>query len=808
MLKIYFKLAFRNLRKHLVYTFINIFGLAVGMTGCGLISLYVFDELSYDKYHENAENIYRMVLDIDIADTKINGPITPAPMGVTLVADYPEVIQATRVTVGSDAAVRLGNNRFNENRFYYADSTFFEVFGTILVQGDPKTALTQPNTVVLTEETAIKYFGSDNPMNKILIVNQDSEFKVTGIVRQPPQNTHFHFDFLASLASSGDSQNSLWVSNNFYTYVLLQEGSTAAEFEEKLTDLVDKYVGPQLEEFVGIPLSDLFAGGGKYSYTTQKLTDIHLYSHMDYEMEVNGDINYVYIFAVVALFLLLIACINFMNLATGRSTARAKEVGIKKVMGSNKGQLIWQFLVESVMLCSISAFFAVLLFLLGLPYFNDLIGKQIQFGELINVTSVAVFVSFVLAVGFFAGSYPAFFLASFRPIAVLQGKLKVGLKGGLMRKGLVSFQFTLSIFLIISTLVVGDQLDLMQNIDLGFNKKNVLVVHQAEDLGDQFEPFRQELAKNSNIEYTANSNSLPGGLFSSTAFVPDGAPPEDTRPLWYMLGDYEIVETMQLEILEGRTFSKEFSTDTSAILINEATLRLFNWDTIEDKQLSMLGLTPDGSQTFTVIGLLKDFNFQNLRQNVRPFAIVTRSVFSQPSPYLLVRFTGDDVAEVIATVEEAWKRLAPGQIFEYSLLEDDFNSLFQSEMQLGKVFSIFTFLALFVACLGLFGLSSFTAEQRTKEIGVRKVLGATIVNIVVLQSKEFSKLILLSFFIALPISYLALNRWLQDFAFRVNVGIDTMIIAGLLTIIVASLTISYQAIKAALAQPVKSLRYE
>ncbi len=806
MFKNYFKIALRNLKKSTGYTVINVAGLAVGLACCLLILLFVRDELSYDRYHEKADQIYRVTLDARLGEQEINGPIAPAPMAQTLVNDYPEVVQATRLfTYTGETLVRYEDNQFIEEQFYFADSTFFEIFTFPLLRGDPETALLEPNTVVLTESTARKYFGQDNPMGKTIRVDDEFDYAVTGVVADVPENSHFHFDFLGSLGTLGNSRNPMWVSNNFRTYFVLAEGHSPDALEAKFPAMVQKYAGPQVEEILGITVDQFFASGGRFEFHLQALTDVHLHSNLDYEIEPNGDITYVYAFSIIALLILLIACINFMNLATARSAGRAKEVGVRKVLGSNRRQLTLQFLMESMLLSVIALGVALVLAAVLLPLFNELSGKalQIDFGD---AGLLAGLVGFAVLVGLLAGSYPAFFLASFRIVNVLKGQGQTGLKSSGLRSGLVVFQFVISILLMICTAMVYRQVDYVQTKRLGFAKEHVIVLERFDALDAQQEAFKQQIRQHPNVVSVAAAGTLPGRTFGDTSFFPEGASPDQLRNIRLLFTDFDLLETLDLDLVDGRFFSRDFTTDSTAVILNEAAVKEFGF-TLEEtvgKRLVSPGFGEDEEQLIPVIGVVKDFHYQSLRDEIRPLGMF----IGRNLTYLAVRVQPDDLGGTLAAFESQWQSFAPEQPFTYSFLDNDVDALYRADQRTGNYFIVFAIIAIFIACLGLFGLAAFTAEQRTKEIGVRKVLGASVLSIIVLLSKEFTKLVAIAFVVAAPLAFFAMDRWLQDFAFRVDISWPIFLMAGLAALGIAWLTVSYQSIRAALTNPVEALRYE
>lgn len=807
MLKNYIKIAIRNLLKYKGTSFINILGLSVGIACCILISLFVLDELSYDRYHEKSDQIYRVTLQGIIGTNEFNGAITCAPMAAAMVRDFPEVTAATRFRNFGFPVLRYGEKVFSEERFFWADPTIFDVFTIPFIKGNPKTALSKPNTVVITQTMAKKYFGNENPMGKILNADRRRDYLITGVVEDVPHNSHFHFDFLGSLSTYEDSKSQVWISNNYYTYFVLQKGVSYKAFEPKLKELVVKYVGPQIEKATGVSLETFIAQGAAYGYFVQPLTDIHLFSNLEHELEPNSDITYVYIFSLIAVAILVIACINFMNLATARATRRTKEVGIRKTLGSLRSQLIRQFLAESFIMSFLAVAIALLIVELLLPWFGNFTGKHLGIHYLSNYFAVPLLIGLVLLVGFMAGIYPSFFLASFKPVEVLKGTLQKSGKHPWLRSGLVIFQFTVSIILFIGTFVVYNQLDFIRNRRLGFNKEQLVVIKKTDDITQKIEPFKEELLKLPGVIHATNTTTLPGKNFSSNAHQVAGAAGEETHLVWSMRSDTNFAETFEVEMVDGRFFSRDFSTDTSAVVLNQAAVKTLGLTDPIGKVIVELGSTPDKSINFQVIGVMKDFHFESLHQKIRPMLIkLIRK--NQAGKFVTVRVKPGNIPMTLSQMESIWRTFALNQAFEYVWFDRDFARIYEAEERTGQVFAVFSIIAICVACLGLLGLAAFTTEQRTREIGIRKALGASITGIVMMLSREFIRWVLAANIIAWPVAYFITRGWLQSFAYRVDIEIQMFLFSTVLAIIIAFVTVSYQVIKAALANPVEALKYE
>jgi len=807
MFKNYIKIALRNFLKHKGFSFINIFGLAIGMACCILIVLYVQDEVSYDRYHEKADRIYRVGIRGFVNNNLFHGVISCAPMAQTLVDEFPEVTAATRLQNPGFPVFRYKDKVFSEEKVFWVDQAFFDVFTVPFIKGNPESALSQPNTIVLTRSMALKYFGDDDPIGKNLNSDNQRDYLVTGVVEDVPHNSHFHYDFLASLITYEASRSPIWVSNNYYTYVLLHEGASPEAFEAKLDELVKKYVGPQIEAALSITLEQFFASGGEWAYFIQPLTDIHLHSHLDYELEPNGDIAYVYIFSIIALGILLVACINFVNLATARAANRAREVGIRKTVGSNRGQLIQQFLSET----TIMSFFAVLLALLAvqilLPLFNNITGKELAVPYIQNVLTIPLLLGLVLFIGILAGTYPAFFLASFDPVVVLKTEMSGRSKKSNMRSVLVVFQFTVSIVLIVGTIIVSRQLTYIQNRNLGFDKEQIVIVKKTDDIGDQVPVFRQELLKNPEVINATNTNNLIGNEFGNSAYKLAGATGEETHLLWTYRTDPHFVETYQIEMAAGRYYEEGRQADQQSAVINEAAVKDLGLIDPIGKQIVAIAPNPDRSSTFTIIGVMKNFHYKSLHHQINPLIVHLYGPKGR-GRYVSVRIQSENIRETMGFLENTWRKFAANQAFEYEFFDDHFASIYQAEERTGQIFFSFSLLAIFIASLGLFGLAAFVSEQRTKEIGIRKVLGATESGIVFLLSRQFTKWVVFSNLFAWPIAYYFMQKWLQRFAYQTSISVWYFLFAFIVVLFVALLTVCYQTVKAARSNPVELLRYE
>ena len=804
MLKNYLVVAWRSLKRQKGYSFINIAGLAIGFICCLMILLFVQDELSYDRFHENASQIFRVTTKGRIADREFNIAMSSPPLAKALKEEFPQVSQTARLYRPLDRIlVRCKDKKFSEERFFYADSTIFDIFTIPLVRGDSRTALSQPHSLVITRTAVQKYFGSENPVGQTLSVDDKMDFQITGVAEDTPSNSHFHFDFLASLTTIHLSRDLNWFNGCLYTYALLQEDCSHKQLESELPAFIQKYVGPQLQNVMGFSIEDFFKLGNSFAFDLQPITDIHLHSTLDYELEANSDARYVYIFSAIAFFILFIASVNFINLSTARSSTRANEVGIRKVLGSNRSQLIRQFLAESIVLSLLSLLLATVFLELFLPFFNTMTGKNLEI-NFRNWLILPVIMGMTLLFGIMAGSYPAFFLSSFQPISTLKGKQGTGSRSAGIRYGLVVFQFAISIMLLVGTFVVYDQLGYIRHKKLGFDKDHVVAIQRASALKQQSQAFKQELMQYPSVISTALSNYLPGNDFDINGYRTGESPGGELQPINQWFADHDFARTLQLEMAAGRFFSSDSAKDSSSIVINESAARVLGMAEPLGKNLQTVirGI----ELNLTIIGVLKDFHYESLHKEIRP--IVIRNLSDTSGEYISIRFRPDNLSKTLAFLEKKWKEFAPDQPFEYFFLDNSFDKLYRSEQRAGQLFTSFSIIAGFIACLGLFGLAAFSTELRTKEVGIRKILGASVPNIIVLLTKGFTKWVLLANLISWPVAYYVMDRWLHNFAYRTHIELWIFPVAALLAFGIAVLTVSFLAVRAALANPVEALRYE
>ncbi|WP_460971581.1 ABC transporter permease [Spirosoma migulaei] len=804
MLQNYVKIAWRNLLANKAFSIINILGLAIGLASFMLIAVFVYNELSYDKYPSDANHIYRVNISvIGNGDVAIY-PNVDAAVGNGILNAFPEAKESTRLLPASDY-VQYKNNQFKEAHLAFADSNFLQLFSIPLIEGYDRDALVAPNSIVLSKAFAIKYFGNEDPLGKsIAIGTTKTAYKVSGLFEKVPDNSHFHFDAFLSL-STHHSINPTWSNVGFYTYIKLTDKADPKKLEAKFPQLVAKYVVPEVQRDMGISLAEAQKSVDTFRFLLQPLTTIHLYSDTKYELEPNGDIQYVVIFLILALFILLLACVNFTNLSTAQAAKRFREVGVRKVMGSVKKQLIIQFLTESVLLTSFAMICAYLLVFLLLPFFNQLANRQIGFLFFLNYQAILTVFLVSFLSGILAGIYPAFFLSSFSIIKTLKGSLftKSPQKKPL-HSSLIVFQFSISTVLLIATIVVYKQLYYMQNKKLGYDKDQVIALPDTRLLGTNQLAFKEQLLQDSRVIAASNSRYFPGGeMMDGTQIHPKNETSNGVEihaNIFHI--DYDYLRTLGIPIVQGRNFSKDFPSDsTSGVLINESAVRELGWTGLNPIGRSVV---KSGQREFKVIGVTKDFNYVSVKQKVAPLMMVLGRNFGG----VVLKIKTTDVNGFLGDLKKQWDSFNPNGPLEYSFLDDKFATFYASEQRVQTLFFVFALLAVVIASLGLFALSAFVIEQRKKEIGIRKVMGASVPGIVQLLIQDFVKLVLISIVIATPLAWYAMNRWLQGFAYRIDIEWWMFTLAGLLAIGIALLTVSFQSIKAALMNPVSSLRSE
>ena len=808
MLKNYFITAWRNLIKRKAFSFINIAGLSIGISVCFIIMLYVQDELNFDRFNKNADRIVRIVFKADINGGKIYEANVMPQVASAMTKDYPEVEDATRLRVAGAPKISYKGRNFRDDELVFVDPNFFSIFTLPLIEGDVKTALKEPNTLVITKAAAKKYFGNENPIGKTLVFtsNNNEPFKVTGLIDKVPVNSHFQFDLFGSMTGLNEAKSDSWMGSNFFTYILLKPGSDYKKLEAKLPGMVEKYMGPQIQQQLGVSLEQFRKKGNGLGFVLQPLTSIHLYSHSNYELTSPGNVMYVYIFSAIAIFMLLIACINFINLSTASASKRAKEVGVRKVIGSGRLQLVKQFLLESALLTFFALLISYGLIQFLLPVFNDISGKDLSFEFEIRI--IAAFIGLGVFVSIVAGMYPAFFLSSFKPASVLKGKFTGGNNSFGLRSSLVVFQFFISVALIVGTIVVWQQMKYIQHKNLGYNKEQLLTISNSWALGKNERIYKEKMLKDPrivNATISAYKPAGPSGNNNALAY-PSGRDNEMMRTLEYQV-DEQYIPTLGMQLAAGRNFSRDLATDSTAMIVNETAAKAFGWgvnDAIGKTIVRKIDKEGKGMDIpFHIVGVVKDFNFKSLHEPITPLLMVLGQDWG-----LIFKIKTTDIPGLLSAMKKEWANFQTDEPFTYAFMDNLYNKTYVAEQKTSAILNIFSALTIFVSCLGLFGLITYTAEQRTKEIGIRKVLGADVSQITGMLSKDFIKLVCIAILIAFPISYWAMNKWLQNFAYRINTSWWMFVASGVIALLIALITVSFQAIKAATANPVNSLRME
>lgn len=805
----YIKIAWRNLMKHKLFSFINVMGLSIGISVCFIIMVFVQDELSYDRFNDKADRMYRIAFRATMNGGKINESNVMPPVAKALKDEYPEVEAVTRIHEGGRPKVFYGDRTFNNGSLALVDSNFFNVFTIPLLEGDKQTAMREPYSVVLTKAFAGKLFGNEDPMGKFVRIDGGSDStpcKVTGIINEVPRNSHFHFDFFVSLSSIPYANSTSWLSSGMFTYLVLKQGADYRKLQAKFPGMVEKYMGPQIQQSMGLSFTQFHAKGNDLGFVLLPLTKIHMGGFpSNYEMEAPGDIRYIYIFGAVGIFMLLIACINFINLSTAGAAKRAKEIGVRKVMGSGKKDLIKQFLLESALITFIALLISLALVQFGIPVFSALSGKNLIPG--FSVNRITGMVALGVLVTFLAGLYPSFYLSSFRPIATLKGKPGKTTTSYGLRSSLVVFQFFISVSLIAGTVIVYQQMKFIREKKLGYDKERILLIGNSGGLGRNERVLRDELLRDTRVANVTISGYRPAGATDNNNALgyPEGQEDRLTTSLEYKV-DERYIPTLGIELATGRNFSPDYSTDSVAMIVNEAAVKAFGFRDDHDaigKRIVRQNSDRGTNVPYTIVGVVKDFNFKSLHEPISPLLMVLN-----PGSGLLIKTKTKDVAGLIAFIQKRWKEFGPEETMSYTFLDEQYNKTYEAEQKTGTILNIFAVMTVVVACMGLFGLATYTAEQRAKEIGIRKVLGASVTQVTTMLSKEFIRLVVIACFIAFPLSYWAMSKWLQDFAYRIDIGWGTFAFAGATGLLIALFTVSFQAIKAALANPVKSLGAE
>jgi len=805
MLRNYIKSAVRALLKYKGTTTINILGLTIGLCATILISVYVFNEISYDKFHENSDRIVRVGVVGKMLGNDLNMAVTSSAMAGPLLEEYPEVETLTRILRDNSSMVSHEDLTFTEN-ILYVDSTFFDVFSFKLLQGDPKEVLTAPHSIVITENTAKKFFGDENPMGKTLNINADDNvYTVSGVVEEPPVNSHFHFSYLAELHSLPVLERDNWLSHNFYTYVLLKEGITQEHFTKSLENLLEKYISPMLMQMLNLSLDDMIKQGSSFGYITTSLTDIHLESDQQYEIEPTGNKSYVLIFSALALLILIVASINFVNLSTARSANRSTEVGIRKLLGSPRSSLIMQFLTESTILSLVSLILAVIISILLIPAFNNLINASLVFNPFSSLILVLILLGLGIVVGIIAGIYPALGLASTKPVVVLKGNRGGSGGRGRLRKVLVILQFTVTLIIITSTLTAFRQINYMQNKDLGFVKEDVFVINNGQFLGDQYEAFKEELVSHSSIIQVGRSIHLPGTIFSNNAHWKEGTSVDEIYTLMQTAVSFEWDEVMGMELVDGRFFDINRPTDSSGVILNEAAVRELQLENPTETRMMVPASEGSEPHYMPILGVVKDFHFESMQKPIGP--AILHVIGTGSYGRISIKTNGETNAEVMQYVEETWNKFAPNYPLDSFWLEDYFDRIFSSEKRTSRILLVFSILSILISCLGLLGMMSFTTMQRTREIAIRKTYGSSILQVIFLLFKETYILLAISTAIALP-SYILINKWMQNFAYKIHFDLIafgiTLLLVAVSILIFAAATVGQEAARAAKANPAEA----
>ncbi len=805
MFKNYLKTGWRNIRSHKLFSMINILGLSIGIATCFIIMLYIKNELSYDSFNIHAANIARVNFKGNINGGKINESVTMPPVAKTMKKDFPEVQDATRILPYGVSKITYNNQIFKGDKFAFVDPNFFGIFTLPMVQGNAKTALLEPNTIVITQSTSEKYFGKANGIGRMLGLNINGKnelYKVTGVIKDIPANSHFHFDMFGSMTGWQEATSDSWMFGGYHTYLLLKPGASLQKLQAQFPDMVARYMGPQIQQQMGLSLNEFRTKGNSLGFTLQPLLSIHLHSDTNNEFEPGGNATYVYVFGGVAIFMLIIACINFINLSTAGASKRAKEVGIRKVAGSGRYQLIGQFITESVLISLFALIVAFGLAQFFLPAFNTLSGQHLS----LSLQPVIAFVVLGLIVGVLAGIYPAFYLSSFKPVAVLKGKLTGNGKTFGLRSGLVVFQFFISVALLIGTVVVYQQMQYIRNKNLGFNKDQVITIPNSYVLGKNEQAYKQELLEDTRIINATTSNYKPAGPsnYNNALAYPQGNDKLIVNGVDYHV-DENYIPTLGMQMVSGRNFSKQFPTDSSAIILNETAATTLGWNDMDaiGKTVIRQNSNKGNNYPYHVIGVVKNFNFKSLHEAISPLFMSL-----EPENGLIFKVKTTDIAGLLSSMKKKWDAFDTGEPFTYAFMDDLFNKTYATEQKTGTILNLFSILTIFVACLGLFGLATYTAERRTKEIGIRKVLGASVTQIIQMLSKEFLLLVIIASVIAFPVAWWGMNKWLQSFAYRIDIGWWVFGAAGLAALLIALITVSFQSIKAANANPVENLRSE
>jgi putative ABC transport system permease protein len=805
---------FKNLIKHSIssfkrqrsYIIINILGLSIGIACSLLIAIYVINEAGYDKFNTKRARIYRTILNGKIGGQEITVASSPAIMGSTLLKEFPEIEDYLRMNGNGPTVIEYNDQTFTEDHLVEVDSSFFNFFSVPVLKGDPKGLLNAPHKAVLSVSTAKKIFGNENPIDKPIKIGSDTtRYIVSGVMADVPRNSHFEANILTSFMTNPRSKNPEWMSNSFNTYLLLKPNSSYKTVDAKFPELMLKYVGPEIQQYMGITLTDFLAQGNKYRFYLQNLSDIHLDISIQQDFKASVDPKYLKIFGSIAILIVLIAAINFMNLSTAQATRRAKEVGIKKVAGSTRGMLVAQFLSESFILSFVALLFALVFIKLSLPFFNKLLGASLSLSLFSAWYTIPLLILFSIFVGFLAGSYPALFLSSFNPYEVLKGNVKNSMQNGRLRRVLVVFQFAVSILLIVGTMIMYRQIKYMLNRDVGFNKEQLIVINRAEALGKKMKSFKETVKNIPGVVNISSSTAIPGRTNNNNGYMMEGRK-DETFLMATSWVDYDFLDTYGMTLASGRSFKESFTSDKDACIINESAQKDFNIADI-DKARFMEPRDSGKINYLPIIGVVKNFNYESLRNPIKPYILKFQNDYMLWG-YITVRLSAQNYSKTITAIEDKWKEFVSNNPLQYYFLDADFEEMYKQEKQNAQMAVVFSILAIFIAALGLFGLTSFTVEQRTKEIGVRKAMGSSVTAIYIVISREVVILVSVSALIAWPLVYYWAGKWLQNFYYKINLGFFTLAIGLAIALGIAVLTISYRILRAARVNPAQSLKYE
>lgn len=806
MLNNLLKHSIRSFKRQRAYIIINVLGLSIGIACSLLIALYVINEVGYDKYNLKKDRIYRAILNGKISGQEVTIATSPAIMGSTMLREFPEVEDFLRMSGFGPTIIEYNNQAFTEDRMIEADSSFFNFFSIPVLKGDPNNLLNAPHKAVLSESMAKRIFGNENPIDKAIKIGSDTvRYIVSGVMGDIPSNSHFEADILGSFMTNPRSKNPVWLSNSFSTYLLLKPNTSYKKVDEKLPEIIKKYVGPEVQQYLGVSVEDMEKQGNKYRFFLQNLQDIHLDNSIQQEFKPASDPKFLTILGSIAVLIVLIAAINFMNLSTAQASKRAKEVGIKKIGGSSRGMLITQFLTESFILAFISLIIALIIIKLSLPYFNNLLKTSLQLKLLASWYTIPVLLLFTVIVGFISGSYPALFLSSFNPYEVLKGSVKNSMKNGRLRRVLVVFQFAVSILLIVGTIVMYRQINYMLHKDVGFNKEQLIVINRAHALGTKMKSFKDGVKEIPGVVNISSSTAVPNRTNNTNGYRLEGRKDESFLLVTNWV-DYNYLDTYGMTLASGRFFNESFTGDKDACLVNESTLKNFGITNFQNTRF-MEPLDSNKMRYLPIVGVVKNFNFESLRDPITPYIFKLQGQ-NEMWGYITVRLSAQNYTRTIKDIESRWKEFVPNNPLQYYFLDEDFERMYIQEKQNAQMAVIFSILAILIAALGLFGLTSFTVEQRTKEIGVRKAMGSSVSGIYVEVSKEIVILVSISALIAWPIIYYIAEHWLQHFYYKINLEIFSFIAGLFIALGISLITISYRILKAATVNPAQSLKYE